>query len=224
MFGWFKASRVPSGLPDGPLRRYLETPPPDPGALPHQLSLLAIDLETTGLNPATDAIISTGYVPVDHGALDLAGAGGMIVRADTEVGQSATIHQLTDDQVAAGHALTDVLDDVLTALCGRVLLAHHATVEETFLARAIEHVHGVKVTFTSLDTMRLTAAIIAPGFDEEPRGDDLRLWRARARYGLPRYRGHEALTDAIACAELFLAQVAELGPDTPYKKLKKLAG
>ena len=36
----------------------------------------------------------------------------------------------------------------------------------------------------------------------------LRLGAARERYGLPRYPAHDALTDAIAAAELFLAQVA----------------
>ena len=40
--------------------------------------------------------------------------------------------------------------------------------------------------------------------------DELRLWRARRRYGLPRYRAHDALIDALACAELYLAQTAEL--------------
>ena len=37
----------------------------------------------------------------------------------------------------------------------------------------------------------------------------LRLWNARTRYGLPVYKAHNALTDAVATAELYLAQVAE---------------
>ncbi|GAL25248.1 DNA polymerase III epsilon subunit [Vibrio variabilis] len=35
---------------------------------------------------------------------------------------------------------------------------------------------------------------------------DVRLSETRERYGLPEYNGHEALIDAIATAELFLAQ------------------
>lgn len=223
MFGWFKAKGAPRKLPDGPLRRYLEAAQPDQDAYPAQLRLLALDLETTGLEPAKDVILSTGYVPIDDLALDLSGAGGNIVQVTAEVGQSAVFHGLTDDQLAHGTPLPEVLDEVLTALTGRILLAHHAAVEQAFLVRAIEQVHGVKIRFETLDTMRLTAALIAPGFDDEPRGEDLRLWRARGRYGLPRYRGHEALTDAIACAELFLAQIAEIGTDVPYRKLKRMA-
>ena len=38
----------------------------------------------------------------------------------------------------------------------------------------------------------------------------LRLDACRRRHGLPRYAAHRATTDAVACAELFLAQCAEL--------------
>ena len=38
---------------------------------------------------------------------------------------------------------------------------------------------------------------------------------ARAHLGLPRYAAHEALTDALACAELYLAQVDRLSGGAP---------
>ncbi|WP_286204536.1 CBS domain-containing protein [Corynebacterium afermentans] len=41
-----------------------------------------------------------------------------------------------------------------------------------------------------------------------PRGEDLRLPRVRQRYNLPMYANHNALTDAVACAELYLALTA----------------
>ena len=50
---------------------------------------------------------------------------------------------------------------------------------------------------------------------EEVRPGDLRLWRARKRYGLPVTKSHDALGDALACAELYLAQTAELGVSGP---------
>ena len=43
--------------------------------------------------------------------------------------------------------------------------------------------------------------------------DAYRLGAARQRYGLPEYRAHDALTDALAAAELFLAQIGHLPPD-----------
>jgi len=41
----------------------------------------------------------------------------------------------------------------------------------------------------------------------------LRLWTARERFGMPAGPPHDALGDALACAELYLGQVAELGRD-----------
>lgn len=226
--GWFAKSATKrnetaaSGVPDGPLRRFLSTPPPSLDTPVAQLPLLAIDLETTGLDAENDHMLSAAWVPIDDGAVHLGGARHLLIRG-SEVGQSAVFHQLTDDELAGGMELADVLDEVLDAMAGRILLAHHASVEMTFLTNAIMRVHNIKVTFTSLDTMLLARAIIAPGFDDEVRGDQLRLWRMRNRYNLPAYKSHEALTDAIACAELYLAEIAELGDALTYKKLAKLA-
>ena len=41
---------------------------------------------------------------------------------------------------------------------------------------------------------------------------DLRLFNLRPRYNLPRYKAHNALSDAIATAELFMALAAEMAP------------
>ncbi|MCP1328190.1 3'-5' exonuclease, partial [Halomonas sp. 707D4] len=47
----------------------------------------------------------------------------------------------------------------------------------------------------------------------------IRLDASRQRYGLPSYQGHHALTDALATAELFQAQVAyHYSPETPLER------
>ena len=56
----------------------------------------------------------------------------------------------------------------------------------------------------------LQFGLLSRGFDDEPPKGSLRLWTARGQYGLPHYPAHQALTDALACAELYLAQTAEL--------------
>ena len=45
-----------------------------------ELELLAVDMETTGLNPRRDRIVSVGWVPVCGRVIDLAGAGYHVVR------------------------------------------------------------------------------------------------------------------------------------------------
>ena len=54
----------------------------------------------------------------------------------------------------------------------------------------------------------------------EKTSPSLRLAHARQRYNLPPYHPHHALTDALAAAELFLAQMADqFTPDTPVSDL-----
>jgi len=196
---------------EGPLRDYLALPFPDPSEPHTTLRLLAVDLETTGLEPARDHILSIGFVPVDGLRIVLSGARRLVVRSDTEVGQSAAIHGLTDDAVAAGVPLADALAALLAALGGRFLLAHHATIEREFLSAACERVLGGPLPCLSVDTLALEQRLLARGWGDEPPPGSLRLSAARERHGLPRYRSHEALTDALACAELYLAQAADLG-------------
>lgn len=175
-----------------------------------RLPLLALDLETTGLNPGQDRILAVGLVPVDGDRLDLAGARRWLVDHD-DPGGAVTVHGLTHDDLATGRPLSQVLSDLRSALSGRVLLAHHAGFELGFLRASFRRVGQEPPDLTAVCTLRLQRRVLAgAGIAEPPRGA-LRLWRARARFGLPAVRAHDALGDALACAELYLAQTAELG-------------
>lgn len=194
-----------AGLGPGPLRDLLVTGPPARACPLEELPLLAVDLETTGLDPGRDRVLAAGWVPVDGTSVSLSGAQGRRVRPDREVGASAGVHGLTDDALADAAPLEEVLDELLLALRGRVLLAHGADIETGFVAAACVRLHGVRPRLAAVDTMRLHRKVLglAPG---DPGGDRLRLDAARRRFGLPRYRAHDALTDALGCAELYLAQ------------------
>jgi DNA polymerase III subunit epsilon len=210
-----RRTRLLRSAPSGPLRDYLSQPFPAPSTGHTDLRLLAVDLETTGLDPRRDGILSIGFVPVDGARITLAGARQVLVKATREVGQSAAIHGLTDDALAGGAPLEQALGIVLAALAERVLLAHHAAIERAFLSAACVQVFGTDVPFPSVDTMVLERRLLEAGSGHEPPPDSLRLQTSRDRRGLPRYRSHEAMTDALACAELYLAQVSALGHGQP---------
>jgi DNA polymerase III subunit epsilon len=203
-------ARRPDRYPPGPLRE-LAGAPPAPTATPvSQLELLALDLETTGLDPRTDHVLSLGWVPVSGGRVLLADAQEHRVRPphDADIGSSATLHRLTDDALADAAPLDDVLPLLLDALRGRVLLAHHAPVEVDFLGAATMRAYGARPPLTVVDTLALEHRLRSDVHGEVH--GSLRLDAARRTYGLPRYSAHHALTDAMAAAELLLAQVAEL--------------
>jgi DNA polymerase III subunit epsilon len=206
----------------GPLADYLAAPLPALETPLSALPLLAVDIETTGLDPRTDALLSVGLVAVDGGDVRLGSARRLVV-ADAAgapgVGQSATVHGLTDTDLEAGVPLADVVGAVLEALRGRVLLAHWARVETGFLGAACERLWGAGMPCRVVDTLELEHRAVAGGWGSEPDPGTLRLATARRRRGLPTYRAHESLTDALACAELYLAQRAELEAASPETTL-----
>ena len=204
----FLNARLARRVPEGGLRSYLETPP-QPGPTPlSEALLLAVDLETTGLDAATDRIVSVGMVDVDGASIPLGSTATHVVAGTGPVGQSAVIHTLTDDAVAAGVAEEEALDALFSRLAGRTLLAHHAAIETGFLRAAVKRRYGVGIRIPAIDTIRLGQRLL--GTHDDQQTSDLRLWRLRSRLGLPTYRGHDAEIDALACAELYLALVAHL--------------
>ncbi|GAA6525410.1 exonuclease domain-containing protein [Intrasporangium sp. DVR] len=210
-----RRARLAGQAPAGPVRDLLSTPEQSPRTDVTELRLLALDLETTGLDPRTDQILAVGFVPVAGLAIDLSGAAGVLCRADAEVGQSAVVHGITDDDLAGGVELGDVVERVAAALTGRILLAHHAGIERDFLSAACLRTHGVPLPLEAVDTMELQARLLGSHTGADLPPGALRLSTARAHLGLPRYSAHEALTDALACAELYLAQVARLSGGRP---------
>lgn len=226
MFGLFSPSlerrrAKAAARASGALAEYYRVPPPPDDTPADELRLLALDAETTGLDPARDQLLSLGWVPVDGAVIALGGAAHRILCVDAAVGQSAVFHGITDDQVAAGTPVADALAEVLAALAGRVLLAHFARIETQFLSRLCEQLYGAPLEAPVVDTLVLHDRLVNRGFDDEAKAGELRLWNARTRYGLPRYPAHGALTDAVACAELYLAHVAEVSA-TARPTLKSL--
>ncbi|MEO7421299.1 MAG: exonuclease domain-containing protein [Ornithinibacter sp.] len=202
----------------GALRDYLATAVPARDVPLGELGLLAVDIETTGLDPRSDAVLSVGLVAVDGDEVRLGSARRLVVAGAAGaggVGQSAVFHGLTDDDLAAGMPLEEVVGVVLDALRGRVLLAHHVRIETGFLGAACARLWGAAMPCVTVDTMELERRAVSRGWGSEPEAGSLRLGSARERRGLPSYRSHECLTDALACAELYLAQRAELESASP---------
>lgn len=177
-----------------------------------RLSLLAVDLETTGLSPARDQVLAVGWVPVDGARIDLSGGQRHVVLRD-DPGDAVTIHGLTHDDLEEGRPLAEVLAELRRALSGRVLLAHHAPFELAFLDAAFRTVGERPALPPAVCTLDLQRRLLARHGEVRP--GDLRLWSARERHGLPVTTAHDALGDALACAELYLAQTAELGVSGP---------
>jgi len=194
--------------PSGPLHEYLGAPFPDRGADYREIEFVALDLETTGLDPGQGEILSIGLVSLRAGRIELATAEHHLVTPIHPIPErSAVIHRITDDAAAAGNELSEVMPRVFSRLCGRVLLGHHVGIERAFLDAACRRLYGTGFLVPLADTEVLVQRWLEQ-HNQTFAGRDLRLHALRERYGLPRYRAHNALVDALATAELFCAFVA----------------
>lgn len=175
-------------------------------------ALLAIDLEMSGLNPKTDHILSIGCVPLTLDGIPLGQAQHWLFRSTESVAQTATIHRLRDcDLQQAGTAIDKVLPELLQQWKGHVLITHGGDIDADFLNQAHLRYWGEKWRPTRLDTQDFARRRL--GTEHLPTADNLSLRACRTHYHLPGWRAHHALSDAIATAELFQAQLQDAFPD-----------
>jgi DNA polymerase-3 subunit epsilon len=168
-----------------------------------------VDLETTGLDPRSDEIISIAVVPVDGGRARPGDALYRTVRPERPpTAASIRIHGIRPADLDAAPPLADVLDDVLTALTGRLLVAHAAFVEHGFLEPALA-ARGLRLRGEILDTRELARVWLA-GSDPATVPPLLELGALAGRLGLPVHRPHHALGDALTTAQAFLALASHL--------------
>lgn len=175
--------------------------------------MIAVDLELTGLDAKKNKIISIGWTLIDNGRIKLGSNHHVLVSANQSVGDSATIHELLDNEVETGVSIEAALASLLTAAKGRVWVFHHAELDVAFLQIACRQWADLgatkKVPMMTLDTLRIELAT-RQRRDIPVKPGDLQLGELRAHYHLPDYKGHNALVDALATAELMLAMAARL--------------
>jgi DNA polymerase-3 subunit epsilon len=185
------------------------------------LAYWALDLEMGGLDPRTDAILAVGMVPVRQGWVRLGEAYCTLVRPEDGAAispESIRAHQLVWGEVREAPPLAEVLPEIDRRLREGVLLVHHQALDVAFLKRAYR---GAGMRWPKpkvVDTVELLikrAARLQRGTPElPPQLPVLNLPRARREHGLPEYQAHDALTDALSAAELFLVLRKELGART----------
>jgi len=182
---------------------------PDVALRVNAAPLLAVDLEMTGLNAGTDAIVSIGWIPIDDGAIDLAGARevGIEPEAARPVGDSATIHGIRDCDRVGGLDAARALGRMLEALAGRIAVFHHAPLDIGFLERALQREFGFGWRTPWIDTLDWFRRRQL-GRDDEAAASSTRLEAVRDHFGLDARTSHNALDDAVACAEVALAMAA----------------
>ncbi len=208
---------------DERLQRFYQAGCVTPDTPVRDVPFVALDFETTGLNPNRHSIVSIGLVPFSLTRIRVRSSQHWVVKPQLPLLQrSITFHRITHSDIQKAPDLNVILAGLLDALAGKVVVVHHQAIERQFLDIALRVRLGEGIEFPVVDTMELEARLyrkrrrnaLARFFGREP--VSIRLADSRERYGLPYYPPHHALTDALASAELLMAQVADrFSPDTP---------
>lgn len=189
--------------------------------------LVALDVETTGLDPRRDEIIAIGLVPFTLNRIKINQGVHHLVRPRRSLSaQSVAYHHITHADLAAAPDLDQILDGLFEQLAGHIPVVHFRPIERRFFDQAVQDRRDQSWLFPVIDTMEIEArrhrqSLLARLQRLAGRlPASIRLDDSRQRYGLPSYQAHHALMDAIATAELFQAQIAHhFKPDTPLQKL-----
>ena len=201
--------------------KYLSRPFPSPKAAWDEIEIVSLDFETTGLDPHRHQILSYGKVHLRQGVIQLASARHELIQAEGLIPESsAVIHHITDDESSRARPLQEVLPDLLDALGGKVMLVHYNKIEQGFLNAACQQLYGSPFIIPIIDTLKLSQRVLEKR-NHSLESNQLRLFNLRESFGLPVYRAHNALNDAMTTAELFLTLEGEISPNaaTPLKRL-----
>ena len=200
---------------------------PGPDRPISEVPLVALDIETTGLDPRQDSIVSIGLVPFDTRRIFLAERRHWLVYPEGGLSsRSVTFHHITHADIENAPKFAAILPELLESMSGRIAVVHYRAIERSFLDAAVARHLNETFAFPTIDTMEIEARLHRSGLRARWRRllgrapVSIRLHDSRSRYHLPYYRAHHALMDALATAELFQAQVAtHFGPDTPLRRL-----
>ncbi len=216
-----KRKRQLAIAPNGAIRDFLSVPLPANNTSIEQLSILSVDFETTGLHAINDKLLSVGFVEINHQQIQLKSSYHQIINTKKDLqADNVIIHQITDQQKALGAPLREVIEHLLKALAGKIMLVHFARIEKQFLQRACLELYGFAPSFPIIDTLMIAKRQLDK-FNVAYDPSILRLSALRRECGLPEHHGHNALNDAIATAELLMAQVSHMRI-TDKVQLKKL--
>lgn len=154
--------------------------------------LAIVDLETTGLadDPESE-ILEFGVVAIDPGAINAVTAGCLIKPTGRLPRAVARLTGLKDSDTLESPSLRQVSKFFRSLLLDRVLIAHNAEFERSFLTRFLDEKFASAKFLDTLDLLAVT----------HPDAPDLRL-ESFTRLLLHKEEEHRALSDALDTARV----------------------
>jgi len=154
---------LPPGAYNKKPPKELRCPRSDRGNLTYQLqdSYVAIDLETTGLDPFYDSIIEIAAVRVEAGVV--VDKFSTLINPHYELSDFITnLTGITDSMLASAPDISKVLPELDRFIGDSILLGHNVSFDVAFLYDYYKHLYNKPFINNYMDTMRIARRLL-PG-------------------------------------------------------------
>lgn len=184
------------------LDAYSALPEPAQDAPLPTLRIVVADVETSGLNPHRDRLIAIGAVALAEGVVQFDDSFRIVVRqAAPSASRNILVHGIDGTTQMGGADAADALAAWLRYTGKAPLAGFHADFDRTVLSRASRAALGIEPANVWLDL-----AFVAPALFNES-ASTLDDWMRI--FGIEAYARHDALSDALATAQLLQIATAE---------------
>lgn len=166
---------------------------------------VVVDTETTGFNPATDALISIGAVQMIGDQIYFDRTYHSLIRPESERTIPPVVVKLTgirDQDVAEAPEVTEILHQFLDFAKDAVLVMHHSSHDVRFLNAALWRKSRSHLTHRIIDTFDVAKWLY-------PRLNHYSLDDLLTTFGIPVEGRHTALGDATMTAKLWALLIGE---------------
>ena len=207
--GRFHARRVQPHAPRAPHAFVTSPPSIQEGRITAatrlaDLPALALDTETTGLDPVRDRIVSLGAVRLRGAELQRSEVLDLLINPERKIPAASTaVHGISDRMVLEAPAYAEVAPKVMAALTGVALIGHHTVFDLAVLRRA-----STAIGIDWQDPPWLDTALLYSALHPEARMFDLDA--VAEHVGVAVHGRHTALGDALATAEIYLKLLPDL--------------
>jgi DNA polymerase-3 subunit epsilon len=177
--------------------------PRDPAVPLEALRFVALDTETTGLDPRRDRLVSIGAVAVQAGEIRLDDVFEALLQVAYNT-SAVTVHGVTRDESRHGLDEPEALERLLVYLADGVVVGHHIRHDVAVLDAACERHFGVRLANAVVDTLDLALHLERAGAfpGREPLAD-FGLDALCGRFEVAPHDRHTAAGDAFLTARVF---------------------
>lgn len=168
------------------------------------IRFVALDSETTGLDPRKDRLITIGAVGVVGGEILLDDVFDALIEVQFN-SAAVTVHGITREESRDGVTEPEALGRFLEYLGDGVIVGHHIGHDVATLNAGYERHWGFSLKNRSLDTMDLTLNLERDGaFAGRDSISDFSLDGLCGMFGVIPHDRHTAAGDAFLTAQVFL--------------------